>query len=127
MEEQWGIRFKCRYCRKCEYQAEDGYDLDGHFWSEHNEDESFSCKFCDESFPSLNDLRMHKKSNHIEKVNFCSNFATSSCIYGNKKCWFVHEEETETDDEFNCNSCEKELRSAPDFLRHRKMKHPQLV
>ena len=28
-----------RLYRKCDYQAQDGYDLDGHFWSEHDDEE----------------------------------------------------------------------------------------
>ena len=27
-----------RFCTKCEYKAEDGYDLDGHFWPEHDDE-----------------------------------------------------------------------------------------
>ena len=116
-----------RYCNKCEYKAEDGYDLDGHYWSEHDKDECFPCKFCDEEFPFLNELMMHKKLKHIEKVSFCSNFATSSCIYGDLKCWFVHEPEDTQTEVFKCKSCEREFCSAPEFLRHRKIEHLQSV
>ena len=84
-----------RFCSKCDYRAEDGYDLDGNFWSEHDDDESifFQCKICDESFSFLNDLMMHKKNKHIEKVSFCRNFATNACVYGDESCCFVHEPE----------------------------------
>ena len=70
---------------------------------------------------------MHKKLKHIERVSFCSNFATSSCIYGDQRCWFVHEPEEPQTEVFKCDSCEREFRSAPEFLRHRKIKHPQSV
>ena len=118
-----------RFCRKCDYQAEDGYDLDGHFWSEHDEEESaqFSCKFCGEYFETLNDLMKHKKLKHIEKVSFCRNFSTNSCMYGDKNCWFVHEEEPEPVDTYRCNFCEMEFNSPPAFLRHRKKYHEQNV
>ena len=115
-----------RFCSKCDYRAEDGYDLDGHFWSEHDDDEIifFQCKICDESFSFLNDLMMHKKEKHIEKVSFCRNFATNACVYGDESCWFVHEpEEAQENNEFKCDSCEKELNSLSDFLRHRKSNH----
>ena len=41
-----------RFCSKCDYCAEDGYDLDGHFWSEHDDDESifFNAKFVTKVF-----------------------------------------------------------------------------
>ena len=101
-----------RFCSKCDYCAEDGYDLDGHFWSEHDDDESifFQCKICDESFSVLNDLMMHKKKKHIEKVNFCRNFVTNACFYGDENCWFVHEpEEAQEYNEFKCDSRKKSL------------------
>ena len=117
-----------RFCKKCDYQAEDGYDLDGHFWSEHDDEESaaFNCKFCEESFTSLNNLMLHKKLRHIEKVSFCRNFSTNSCVYGDKNCWFVHEE-PDTCDTFRCNICEREFNSPPEFLRHRKTNHEDSV
>ena len=74
-----------RFCKRCNYEAEDGhgYVLDTHFWSEHDkeENESISCKICDEMFPALPELMRHKKKYHIEKVNFCWNFSTDSCIH----------------------------------------------
>ena len=65
-----------RFCRKCHYQAEDGYVLDAHFWSEHDDDgsEFLRCKICDESFPSLNDLMIHKKINAHRKREFLQIF-----------------------------------------------------
>ena len=65
-----------------------------------------------ESFPSLNDLMIHKKSMHIEKVNFCRYFATNLCICGDEKSWFVHEPEEEPQfSEFKCLLCKKESNS----------------
>ena len=79
-----------------------------------------------ESFPSLNDLMIHKKSMHIEKVNFCRYFATNLCIYGDEKCWFVHEPEEEPQcSEFKCLLCKKESNSLSDFIRHRKFNHEE--
>ena len=118
-----------RFCRECDQQAEDSYDLDGLFWSEHNEEEGapLSCKFCNESFKTLNDLIKQEKLKHIENVSFCRNFSTNSCIYGDKNCWFVHEEEPEPVDTYKCNLCESEFNSPPEFLRHRKKYHEQNV
>ena len=105
------------------------YDLDAHFWGEHDEaeNETIYCKFCDEIFVSLHDLMKHKKTNHREKVSLCDNFSNGSCIYGDENCWFVHENETEKIKEFKCNFCKKEFYKTSDFLKHRKMEHEQLV
>ena len=119
-----------RYCCKCDYKAEDGYDLDSHFWSEHDDESlSLSCNLCDESFPVIKDLMMHKKSKHIEKVSFCWNYESGSCIYGDENCWYVHEpkDEPETSEKFKCNECEKEFTFTYDFLKHRKKNHTQSV
>ena len=38
-------------CNRCDYEAEDRYELDGHLWYGHEEDEGghVFCKFCDEN------------------------------------------------------------------------------
>ena len=69
---------------------------------------------------------LHKKLKHVEKVSFCRNFSTNSCVYGDKNCWFVHEE-PDTFDTFRCNICARELNSPPEFLRHRKTNHEDSV
>ena len=55
-----------RYCSKCDYEAEDGYDMDGHKWGEHDDEdlESLRCKYCDSTFLTLRDLMYHKKEKH---------------------------------------------------------------
>ena len=35
----------------------------------------------------------HKKNDHKQYVQLCKNEKNGSCIYGNKKCWFRHENE----------------------------------
>ena len=58
-----------RYCRNCEFQAGDGYNLDSPFLSEHDdyENDSRTCNFCDEIIPTVNYLMMHKKKD-IDKL-----------------------------------------------------------
>ena len=34
----------------------------------------------------------HKKSEHIENVNFCTKYKEGNCTYS-EKCWFIHEHE----------------------------------
>ena len=70
---------------------------------------------------------MHKKSKHIEKVSFCWNYESGSCIYGDKNCWYVHEpkDELETSEEFKCN--ERQFTFTYDFFKHRKKNLTQSV
>ena len=55
-----------RDCPRCEYQAEDKYDMDGHKWPEHEDDEdgNINCKFCNEKFASVANLMRHRKIKH---------------------------------------------------------------
>ena len=72
---------------------------------------------------------IHKKQKHIEKVCFCWNFPTNTCIHGDEKCWFVHEPEPEPKafDDFDCNLCDEEFKLQSEFLKHRKMNHEDKV
>ena len=56
-------------CNRCEYEAEDKYDLDKHLLTKHEEDEdgNIFCKFCDEKFANIPNMMMHKKIKHREK------------------------------------------------------------
>ena len=72
-----------RDCPRCEYQAKDKYDINGHRWSEHedNQDGNINCKFCDEKFASAANLMKHKKIKHREKVENCQNLNIGGCPF----------------------------------------------
>ena len=55
-----------RFCSKCDYQAEDGYDMDGHKWGEHDDEDldSLRCNSCNMTFSTLRELMHHKKDKH---------------------------------------------------------------
>ena len=81
--EELDLSFGPRTCEKCGYEAEDGYQLDGHFWSEHDEDdeeqmELFHCQNCDKTFSTMNDLMVHKKKKHVDNVDICWNFSNDA-------------------------------------------------
>ena len=113
-------------CKRCEYQAEDGYDLDGHRWSEHEEDEDghIICKFCDEKFANVGNLMKHKKLKHREKVAICKHYNSIGCPFEDEKCWFLHIKSNET---FKCNICEENFNTKSNFMEHRKSKHGAMV
>ena len=63
--EDLDLSFGPRYCNKCGYETEDGYQLDGHLWSEHEDEDdvkSLLCPHCDQTFPILKELMTHKKT-----------------------------------------------------------------
>ena len=123
------LSFGPRYCNKCGYEAEDGYQLDGHLWSEHeeaDEEKSLSCQHCIESFSTLKELMIHKKSNHAEKVSICWHFVNGVCPFGDKNCWFIHEERN-IESVMMCNICGETLKSKKDFMIHRKQNHEKNV
>jgi len=113
-------------CKRCDYQAEDGYDLDGHKWSEHEEDEdgSILCKICDETFANVGILMKHKKLKHREKVAICLNYNANGCPYEDRKCWFLH---IKSNEEFKCNICDENFQTKSKFMKHRKNHHTEMV
>ena len=115
-----------RDCRRCDYLAEDKYDLDGHIWMEHEEDEDgqILCKFCCEKFANIANLMKHKKIKHREKVSICKNYNDIGCPFEDQKCWFLH---LRYEEEFRCNICDTSFQSKSDFMKHRKTKHKEMV
>ena len=113
-------------CKRCNYQAEDGYDLDGHRWSEHEEDEDglINCKICEENFANIGNLMKHKKLKHREKVAACQNYNANGCPFEESKCWFIH---MQSNEDFKCNLCQENFISKSNFMKHRISKHRDLV
>ena len=113
-------------CKRCDYQAEDGYDLDGHRWSEHDEDEdgNIICKICDEKFANVGNLMKHKKLKHREKVAICINYNANGCPFEDKKCWFLH---MQSNEDFKCNICDERFQTKSKFMNHRKNQHQEMV
>ena len=48
----------------------------------------------------------HKKDNHGKEVQVCWKFGIGQCPFGDNKCWFIHEEKTEST-EYTCKLCGK--------------------
>ena len=115
-----------RVCNRCDYEAEDKYDLDGHIWTEHEEDEdgNIFCKFCDEKFANIPNMMMHKKIKHKEKIDYCQNFNAGGCPFEDRKCWFLH---TRNNEIFKYNICEQTFSKKSQFMQHRKLHHAEMV
>ena len=114
-----------RVCNRCDYEAEDRYELDGHLWYGHEEDEDghVFCKFCDEKFANIPNMMMHKKIKHREKIDFCQNYNAGGCPFENKKCWFHNTR----NNEMNCNICEQTLNRKSHFIKHRRVHYPEML
>ena len=85
--------------------------------------------FFEETFVNKKDLMKHKKIKHAEKVSICWKYATNTCEYGDKNCWFSHtmsQNDLESVN-FKCNSCEIGFNFQAELLRHKKQEHTNLV
>ena len=113
-------------CEECEYPAECMNDLVYHMFECHPLDAkepTIKCNSCDDSFTSKRDLMFHKKRDHIENVQICTNIRNGDCSFGNE-CWFRHDiNSTESPPEYNCNFCEETFKTKSEFMKHKKIKH----
>ena len=115
------------WCIECEYPAEDLYDLGEHMYeihAEENSDYTISCYYCGNNFKSKEDLMVHRKKAHVEKVGLCKFFAEGHCERAGD-CWFRHDKTAEK--EFKCILCDKIFKTRYDFMHHRKNEHPEIV
>ena len=118
-------------CEECEFPAECMNDLVYHMFEFHtledkDKDQSYKCNFCSHKFISKNELMMHKKTDHSEKVQLCIHFSDGVCTYGNR-CWFSHEVKSLSECDYNCNCCEKTFMTNSELMRHKKSKHKEKV
>ena len=95
-----------RVYNRCDYEAEDIYELDGHLWYGHEEDEDgqLFCKFRDEKFANIPNMMMREKMKHREKIDFCQKHNAGGCPFEDNKSWFLNTRNNET---FKCNICEQ--------------------
>ena len=68
----------------------------------------------------------HNKDNHKEVVTFCWKFEAGNCLFGNQKCWFIHNEVKESTD-YTCKLCDNTFPNLPELMKHKKEYHIQTV
>ena len=63
-------------CNECDFPANDIWEFGEHIYEFHTlkDHGDFACTFCNEKFGRKKDLMVHRKKDHIEKVNTCSFF-----------------------------------------------------
>ena len=80
-------------CKDCEYPAEDIYDLGErehkHEFHGENSKNTFDCYYFEESFTTKRYLMVHRKKEHIEKVNTCRYFLQETCNF-DENCLYKH-------------------------------------
>ena len=51
-----------------------------------------------------------------DKVNFCWNFSSGKCDFGDNRCWFLYSDSSENPVmRIKCNICEKVFKIQDDF------------
>jgi hypothetical protein len=90
---------------------------------------TFTCKFCEEDFDLKSELMKHSKMEHTKSLSVCWNFVAGCCDYEESFCWFAHEK-----NKVNmmctyskCNIYDLTLKSRPEYLKHRKQFHIDIV
>ena len=89
----------------------------------------FNCKFCDKRFQNKDDLMKHKKEEHKLKVSVCWNYQAEDCEFQDGTCWFAYKQNNEftSSEQFKCNTCQLTVKTSPEYLRHRKLHHIEMV
>ena len=130
------LRSKCAnrsvyLCGECDYLANCVHEFNEHTHSQDDleieENSQVDCRFCDESFGTLEEVMQHNKINHTSNVQDCLNFLENSCWYG-ENCWFLHRESIQNlEPSFTCKFCEKKFKNRNSLSEHMKMLHIQFV
>ena len=43
-------------------------------------------------------MMIHRKLSHVSAVRICNKYNQNKCYFPNNTCWYLHEEEMETDE-----------------------------
>ena len=121
-------------CHKCDFEAEDKYELDAHTWELHDTEASediVTCWYCGDDFETKSDLMKHRKREHVDRVNICKKYAKGVCPFDEGSCWYYHtktgkDSGTKSTD-FTCRICDKTYSHITDFMRHRRCAHYHMV
>ena len=79
-------------------------------------------------FDGYYNLMDHRKNVHPSNKK-CRNYLKGECSFGDK-CWYVHEEKPSNEssfDNFKCNLCDSNYKGRTNFMKHKKLLHPEYV
>ena len=80
----------CKWGNECIHVHPEEMDLDT---QTQVEETKISCRLCNAKFSGKHNLMMHRKTEHIERVNKCRDFQNSTC--SRTLCWYKHEQTRE--------------------------------
>ena len=87
----------------------------------------YTCNTCKDNFESKNELMMHRKKEHVEKVQVCWNFVSSKCQFVEDLCWFRHCNSEMQQEKYYCKFCGETFMTRNDLQIHKKIKHNKTV
>ena len=87
----------------------------------------YTCNTCKDNFESKNELMMHRKKKHVEKVQVCWNFVSSKCQFVEDLCWFRHCNSEMQQEKYYCKFCGETFMTRNDLQIHKKIKHNKTV
>ena len=67
------------------------------------------CKICDKIFPNKSEYHIHRKQNHSALVTTCFKAQNANCKYGDKLCWFSHDERNQIDNDETISKDKKDV------------------
>ena len=127
-------------CMDCAFQANCASELIKHLKltshqpSQHIKDKRKlfddyrQCYTCKMDFDGYYNLMNHRKKVHPSSKK-CRNFPLN-CSFGSE-CWYVHiEQEKENEDSldnFKCDFCDNEIKGRNNFMKHKKIFHPETI
>ena len=89
--------------------------------------ENIKCRICGEKFDEKGAFMYHRKNKHIEMVAMCRNSAEGKCIYSSDKCYWKHMKESSDCPNIECYVCNETFPSKDSMMKHRKVKHANIV
>ena len=125
-------------CDKCDHQVTSEILLNKHMKAKHSSDlkecKGVGSNKCGKNFQSYNDLMEHRRDEHNSGNKVCRYFKDGTCYFMNEEkggCWYLHTNEkihlNQTQNEFDCKSCNKIFKSKSEVMNHRKEKHEDEV
>ena len=65
-----------------------------------------NCNLWGKVFTTRSSLLDHRKKEHGQAVQKCKNANNGVCIFGNEKCWFIHDNNMISNENMNNENCE---------------------
>ena len=117
--------FNCKYCP---FQGNNNKVLSNHLDNAHQ----MRCHNCGKIFKTKNELMIHRKSHHPDKIRICRYIENGYCTFG-RECWYNHSQENtggsnqSSVENYRCTNCEDVFTSRSNMMNHRKNVHSNTI